>query len=106
MTRPTTVRIPKEILREVDERCGKTGCTRNDFIKNAIEFTLTGHSEFDFGDEDEEPEETPVEEVKEVRSDEEKHEPHYDKHGNYWTYDKNRKIWCCRLNPENVKIKP
>ena len=43
------------MLAEVDERCEKLGCTRNDYIKNAIEFVLTGHAEFDFGDEDNQP---------------------------------------------------
>ena len=54
MTRPTTIRIPKEILKEIDDRCENTGCTRNDFIVNSLEFILTGRSEFDFGEEESE----------------------------------------------------
>ena len=53
-TNPTSVRFDNELLQELDQRCGKLGCSRNDFIKNSVEFIITNQSDFDFGDNDEE----------------------------------------------------
>lgn len=76
----------------------------NDFVKASVEYVLDGESDFDFGDEDKE---IPEEENKEVGSTEdERCEPYYDSHGNYYTYDKDRKMWTCHLNVKNVKIIP
>ena len=58
-TKPTSVRFDNELLKELDQRCSKVGCTRNDFIKNSVEFAITQQSDFDFGDEEEESEEEP-----------------------------------------------
>ena len=55
--KPTSVRLDKDMLEEVDQRCDKVGCSRNDFIKNSVEFAITQTSDFDFGD-DEEMDET------------------------------------------------
>jgi len=57
--KPTSVRLDNDLLEELDQRCGKLGCSRNDFIKNSVEFMITNQSDFDFGDE-EESEETPA----------------------------------------------
>ena len=40
-TKPTSVRFDNELLEELDQRCSKVGCTRNDFIKNSVEFAIT-----------------------------------------------------------------
>jgi len=53
-TTPTSVRLDDNLLEEVDQRCDKLGCTRNDFIKNSVEFTIYNSSNFDFGNEDDE----------------------------------------------------
>ena len=51
--KPTSVRFDNELLNELDQRCGKLGCSRNDFIKNSVEFIINQSSDFDFGDEEE-----------------------------------------------------
>lgn len=53
-TKPTSVRFDNDLLKELDQRCEKVGCSRNDFIKNSVEFAITQQSDFDFGDEEEE----------------------------------------------------
>ena len=58
--KPTSVRLDNELLEELDQRCGKLGCSRNDFIKNSVDFIINQSSEFDFGDEEEEPEKPQV----------------------------------------------
>jgi len=40
MSTTTSIRLDKEFLKEVDSRCNTLGCTRNDFIKSAIELKL------------------------------------------------------------------
>jgi len=39
-TKNTTIRLDKEMIKEVDKRCKKQTCTRNDYIKNAIDNQL------------------------------------------------------------------
>ncbi len=56
-TKPTSVRFDNDLLEELDQRCSKVGCSRNDFIKNSVEFAITQQSDFDFGEEEEESEE-------------------------------------------------
>jgi len=58
-TKPTSVRFDNDLLEELDQRCEKIGCSRNDFIKNSVEFIITNQSDFDFGGDEEESEEEP-----------------------------------------------
>jgi predicted DNA-binding protein len=51
--KPTSVRLDNELLDELDQRCGKLGCSRNDFIKNSVDFIINQSSEFNFGDDEE-----------------------------------------------------
>ena len=44
-TKPTTVRLDKEELDEIDNRCKTLQCNRNDFIKNAVKDAL--HNEIE-----------------------------------------------------------
>jgi len=39
-TKNTTIRLDKEMIEEVDDLCKEQKCTRNDYIKNAIENKL------------------------------------------------------------------
>jgi len=76
-TKPTSVRFDNELLEELDQRCSKVGCSRNDFIKNSVEFAIYQSSDFDFGDEEEtdDSEEEPkpiVTEIKTIDSEPEK----------------------------------
>ena len=68
-TKPTSVRFDNDLLEELDQRCSKVGCSRNDFIKNSVEFAITNKSNFDFGDEEEESEDEPKIIVEEVPKD-------------------------------------
>jgi len=58
-TKPTSVRFDSDLLEELDQRCKKVGCSRNDFIKNSVEFIINDSSDFDFGGDDDESEEEP-----------------------------------------------
>ena len=60
MSRTVSARIPKELHEELRERCNKVGCSINDYLKASIEFALSGSSEFDFGNDEDET----VEQVK------------------------------------------
>ena len=52
MLRTVSARIPKELHEELRARCNKVGCSINDFLEASIGFILYGHSEFDFGDDE------------------------------------------------------
>ena len=52
-TKPTSVRLDDNLLKDVDQRCSKVGCSRNDFIKNSVEFAIYQSSDFDFGGDEE-----------------------------------------------------
>ena len=69
-TKPTSVRFDNDLLEELDQRCEKIGCSRNDFIKNSVEFDITQQSDFDFGEEEEESEEEPQVKVSLVEKEE------------------------------------
>ncbi len=58
-TKPTSVRFDSDLLDELDQRCSKIGCSRNDFIKNSVDFIINNSSDFDFGGDDEELGEEP-----------------------------------------------
>jgi len=65
-TKPTSVRFDSDLLEELDQRCEKVGCSRNDFIKNSVEFIINDSSNFDFGGDDDESEEEPKPIVTEI----------------------------------------
>jgi len=94
MSRTVSARIPKEMHENLREKCNDLGCSINDYIGACIELMITGSSEFDFGDEEDS---NMQKTAKDIQSDEEKFKPHYDCHGNYYTYDKDRKMWTCHL---------
>jgi len=75
-TKTASVRLDEELYDRIDGRCVSDGCSRNDFIKNAIESAL----------------------------DSDEHKPHNDSYGNYWTWNKERKIWTCHVNMDNVQV--
>jgi len=55
LSRTVSSRIPKELHEELRERCNQIGESMNDFIKAAIEFALWESTDFDFGNEEDEP---------------------------------------------------
>lgn len=81
-TKTTSVRLDKTLYDRIDECCVGDGCCRNDFIKNAIELALKDNKKDDVDDE---------------------FKSHYDRFGNYWYYNQERKIWTCQVNSQNIK---
>ncbi len=53
--KPTSIRLGEELESDLKERCEELGCSKNDFIKNSVDFMINNESDFDFGL-DEEPE--------------------------------------------------
>ena len=82
-TKTASVRLDEELYERIDEHCVGVGCSRNDFIKSAIESALENKDD-----------------------DVAEHKPHYDSHGNYWYWNYDKKIWICRMNMDNVTITP
>ena len=81
-TKTASIRLDKELYDRIDEHCVSENCSRNDFIKSAIESALDN------------------------KDDDVEHKPYYDKLENRWYWDLNDKEWVCELNPKNVKVIP
>jgi len=80
-TKTASIRLDKELYDRIDERCVSENCSRNDFIKSAIESALD-------------------------KDDDVEHKPYHDSFGNRWYWDYNDKEWVCELNPKNVRVVP
>jgi len=78
-TKTASIRLEQELYDRIDEHCVSKACSRNDFIKSAIESALD-------------------------KDDDVAHKAHHDSHGNYWTWSHDRKIWTCHVNMDNVKV--
>jgi len=74
-TKTASVRLEQELYERIDSHCVSEGCSRNDFIKSAIESALNNNKE----------------------DDDVEHKPHYDSHGNYWYWNDDSKNWVVRL---------
>jgi len=37
---PTSVRLEPELLDDLDQRCNELGCSRNDFIRSSVEYSV------------------------------------------------------------------
>ena len=66
--KPTSIRLDDELSDELDQRCSDLGCSKSDFIKNAVEYVITNESNFDFGDEEEIEESEPKPIVTEIKT--------------------------------------
>ena len=53
MTRTVSARISNSVHEELRNQCNKAGCTISEYMAASLELAMTGHSEFDFGDEEE-----------------------------------------------------
>ena len=111
MSKTVSARLQDEKHDQLRERCNQLGCTMNDFVKASVEYTLDGQTDFEFGDDegdsdDEEPSDIEPDPITRKRPelDEDKYKPHYDSHGNYYTYNKDRQVWTCHLIPDKVGI--
>lgn len=81
VTKTASIRLAKDLFDRIDNHCVTKNCSRNDFVKSAIESALDNN-----------------------KDDVVEHQPHYDKYGNYWTWNNDRKIWVCHVNMDNVKV--
>ena len=81
-TKTASIRLERELYDRIDEHCVSEQCSRNDFIKSAIESKLN------------------------KEDDDVEHKPHYDSFGNWFYWDKNDNQWVCEVNPQNVKVVP
>jgi len=72
-TKTASVRLDTEQFDRIDEHCVGIGCSRNDFIKSAIDAALKDDDVDD-------------------------HKSHQDSYGNRWYWDKNEEIWVCQIN--------
>lgn len=73
-----STKVDESVYQKLTESCGKSGSCISERIRGLIE--------------------------KSLESKEDEFESHYDSQGHYYTFDKNRKIWTCKLNPKNVRI--
>jgi len=56
LSRTVSTRISKELHDELREQCNKVGCSINDYVEEAIKFAMYSSSDFDFGWDEEESE--------------------------------------------------
>lgn len=52
MSRTVSARIKPDMHKQLREECNNIGCSINDYLEACIELGLTGHTDFDFGDEE------------------------------------------------------
>jgi len=81
-TKTASVRLDTELYDKIDQRCVSKGCSRNDYIKDAIEAAL------------------------QKEDDDVAHQPYDDDLGNRWYWDKNDEVWVCQIDPKNLTIIP
>ncbi len=80
-TKTASIRLDEELYHRIDEHCVSEQCSRNDFIKSAIESKLN-------------------------KDDDVVHKAHHDSFGNRWYWNKNDNQWVCQVNPKNVRTVP
>ncbi len=61
--KPTSVRLEEKLLNDMDERCNELGCSRNDFIRSSVEYSVYEVDSIE--SDEEEPQLIKVEEIKE-----------------------------------------
>ncbi len=81
-TKTASVRLDKALYDRIDEHCVSGDCSRNDFIKSAIEAALK------------------------KEDDDVAHQPYHDDLENRWYWSLDRNDWVCELNPKNVRVIP
>ena len=79
-TKTASVRLEQELYDRIDSHCVSEECSRNDFIKSAIESELNKKDDY-------------VE-----------HKPYTDSIGNRWYWNYNSNDWVCEINPKNMRI--
>lgn len=77
-----STKVDESVYRKLVESCGKSGNCVSEKIRKLIEDSL---------------------ETTRENKDESEHEPHYDKYGNYWTWNKDKKSWTCHIDVSKIK---
>jgi hypothetical protein len=57
MTRTVSTRISNNLHEQLRDTCNKTGNSISEYLAASLELAMTGHAEFDFGNDDEENDE-------------------------------------------------
>lgn len=81
-SKTASIRLDKELFERIDNHCTTDNCTRNDFIKSAIESKLN------------------------KKDDVVEHKPYTDSIGNRWYWNYNSNNWVCEISPKNMRIVP
>jgi len=50
LSKTVSARIPNKNHEEMLERCNRAGCTINEWLNACVDYSLTGFSDFDFGE--------------------------------------------------------
>ncbi len=72
-----STKVDESVYQNLVESCGKSGKCVSEKIRKLIEDSLAMSQE---------------------SKDETEHESHYDRYGNYWTWNDDKKIWTCHIN--------
>lgn len=90
--------------------CNQEGCSVSETIRDMIQQWCDASEEDVEDSTQQKPQEQikPIPETKEAKiiksSDNiDESKSHYDKFGNYWTFDKKTDKWTCHLDPKNIK---
>lgn len=77
-----STKVDDSVYQKLVESCGKSGKCVSEKIRKLIEDSL---------------------ETLQENSDESEHESHYDKYGNYWTWNKDKKSWICHIDLSKIR---
>lgn len=82
-----STKVDEPVYQKLAESCGKSGSCISEKIRELIVKSLELDSQ-----------------TEEFIESKDKHVPHYDRFGNYFTYDQQTKRWKCKMNPKNIRI--
>lgn len=96
-----STKIELEDHQRLLELCNKEGCTISEMMRDLI----MGYCEGCKKPESKEEKTTPQAKVTKIinSSDIDESKSHYDKFGNYWTFDKKSNKWTCHVNHKNIR---
>ena len=70
MSKTVSTRIPNKVHEKIVECCNRSGCTITEWLSEAINFIFTNSSDFNFGYDEQEDNDTKPEEIKKKRPEE------------------------------------
>ena len=71
-----STKVDESVYQKLVESCGKSGRCVSERLRKLIEASLEAQED----------------------KNESEYDPHYDKYGNYWTWNKDKKIWTCHID--------